>query len=245
MAITPTQKLLERAKLAAARKARAVYPHLKQIKDADAQAATRILYDRIFQVEQLIAGTGGVTSQIAAVSAQQAQQAAAVQTQITQLSVASTGTSVALGGAFPSGGGGSTPGGGGGGGQSSDCTGAPGTGHIPAGELTYTRFVQIVCGTGTEWAQYRAPVATVAIRQANAENLIERMIWHLQQGGFNAGRQRNPSTAISRDKLACVILTETRAFDMFRDYDNNTITMQVGPNEVFPADLVASSGISD
>jgi len=248
---TPTQKIVEAQKLAAARKPRAVYPHEKQIKDPDAAAAVRILYDRIFQVEQLIGGTGGVTAQITAVQQAQASRDAAVQTQIEQLTVAGTGTSIALGGAFPSGGGGSTPGtggggsGGGGGGQSGNCAGAPGTGHIPAGELTFTRMAQIICGTATEWGQYKVATADLATRQANAENLILRMIWHLQLGGFNAGRQRNPSTAISKDKLACVILTETRAFDVFADFDNFANTLRVGVTEVFPADLVASAGISD
>jgi hypothetical protein len=75
--------------------------------------------------------------------------------------------------------------------------------------------------------------------------MVQRMIWHLALGGFTAGRQKNPSGAISSDKLAVVILTEQRAFDVFRSFDSFDKQMVVQMLEVFPSNLQADPGISD
>jgi hypothetical protein len=189
---TPTQKLRDAAKLAAARRPRAVYPHLKQIKDADAQAATRILYDRIFQVEQLIAGAGGVNQQIAAVQAEQAQRAAAVQTQIEQLTVAGTGTSVAVGGAFPT----PTPPGGGG-----TDPGDPGGGIanqlavVEAARLTYDAF------TGVE----------------RAGRIVNQVAWDLRNMGVGVLRKTSGTNFMGWSIDVIMVSPSAATYDILHD----------------------------
>jgi hypothetical protein len=73
----------------------------------------------------------------------------------------------------------------------------------------------LICGTGNEFSALKNATATQAQRDANQEELLLRMIWHLKQGGFSAGRQQNPSGAISGDKLTVVVDAVLRAYDVF------------------------------
>lgn len=98
---TPQQKNADAAKLAAARRPRPVFPRVDEVKDEAAQTGLRILFDRVFEVEQQIIGTGGVNSQIAGLQSQRDSDQASLTTQLAQMSVAGQGTSIALGGAFP------------------------------------------------------------------------------------------------------------------------------------------------
>jgi hypothetical protein len=254
-ATPPTTKQLEAAKLAGARAAKRQYPHVSDITDPHAQKSVRLLWDRVFEIGEQLNGTrdSALKTQTAGVSSDLTSFKGTTATTITQLQATTTGTPLPVfgfpGGASssqgPGGGSGGGGGGGGGGGQSGGCAGVTGTGHIPAGELTFDRAQQIICGTANEWGGLTQAVATLDERNANAVELIRRMIWHLALGAFTAGRQVNPSAAVSKDKLAVVILGETRAFDVFRSFDTYTEQMVVQMNEVFPANLQADAGISD
>jgi len=52
---------------------------------------------------------------------------------------------------------------------------------------------------------------------AAAAELLRRAIWHLHLAGYQSGRQRNPSGAISNDKLTIAIDGAWRAYDIFMD----------------------------
>jgi hypothetical protein len=117
--------------------------------------------------------------------------------------------------------------------------------HVPPGPLTTVRAQQTVFATSAEFAHLRAPRPTQAQAQSAAEELLRRTIWHLRLAGFPAGRQRNPSGAISNDKLTIAIDGGWRAYDIFMDYGRPGVTMRVIFLEVFPANSVADSGIPD
>ncbi len=240
LTVTPVERFVPRRK--------AIYPHVSRIADPPAQDSIKLLWDRMHELtERLEVGAiatrfDGVEASVAATNTRLDQQrqeleqnpAATLFTQIPGGSPPPTPTP-------PPPGPGPGPGPGG-----SGCSDSPGTGHFdPGGALTETRARKISCGTGDEFNVLRAATATLAERENNAEILVRRIIWHLAQGGYTAGRQRNPSTAISKDKIALVIGAETRAFDIFIAYDDNTQPLTQTWNEVFPADLVADAGIAD
>ena len=60
------------------------------------------------------------------------------------------------------------------------------------------------------------PTDGEAIR--SAEELLLRIIWHLKLAGYDAARQRNPSGAISNDKLNIFIEGAWHTYDVFYDY---------------------------
>ena len=118
------------------------------------------------------------------------------------------------------------------------------TGHDTGGPLNAVRAGQLVCGTGNEFSALKNPVATSAIRQANLEELLRRMIWHLQQGGFTAGRQQNPSGVISQDKLTVIVDGVLRAYDVFSGGPpSDPVTTHM--DEVAPPVMVSDAGIPD
>ena len=124
----------------------------------------------------------------------------------------------------------SAGGGGGGGGRA---------GHIPPGPATAARAEQVVLGTANEFPSLTAQGTS----EAAGEQLMLRMIWHLQLAGFQAGRQRNPSGRISADKLSVF------ADGMWRVYDVVS-TRETGPldvhfDEVPEPDYVPDPGIPD
>jgi len=126
-------------------------------------------------------------------------------------------------------------GGGGNGGGGGDGT----SGHIPAGPPTAPRAEQVVSGTGREFPGLTAQGPS----EPAAEQLMLRMIWHLRLAGFQAGRQKNPSGAISGDKLSVFADGYWRAYDVVS-------TRSAGPldvhfDEVFPANHVPDTGIPD
>ncbi len=106
------------------------------------------------------------------------------------------------------------PSGGGGGGDGH-------SGHIPPGPPTEDRARQVVIGVGNEF-----PALVNANTDDAGEQLVLRMIWHLKLAGFNAGRQRNPSGLISRDKLTIVLIDGAQhVYDVFS-------TTSTGPGDV-------------
>jgi hypothetical protein len=117
--------------------------------------------------------------------------------------------------------------------------------HVADGPLTTTRAKQVVMATSDEFANLKAPRATEAQAVAAAAELLRRTIWHLQLAGFQSGRQRNPSGAISNDKLTIAIEGGWRAYDIFMDYGSPGVQTRVIFLEVFPANPVADAGIPD
>lgn len=121
----------------------------------------------------------------------------------------------------------------------------PDSPHVPAGPLTAARAQQVVFATADEFPSLRAPRPTEAQAVAAAEELLRRTIWHLQLAGYPSGRQRNPSGAISNDKLTVAIDGAWRAYDIFMDYGVPGQETRVIFLEVFPANSVSDSGIAD
>jgi len=227
------------------------YPHVNEIADWKTSQTTRLLWDRIHSLEerlqsaeatitQLIAGHNTNETALASVT-QDAQQALALSQQIGGGTTLGGGTGTGDGGT----GGGGLPGGGDGGGGAEGCAAAGGTGHDSGGLLTAIRAGQIACGTANEFSALKNVTADLATRESNAEQLLRRMIWHLKQAGFSAGRQKNPSGAISKDKLTVVVDAVLRAYDMFQAYDDFTQPMGTHMNEVGGPQMIDDAGIPD
>jgi hypothetical protein len=117
--------------------------------------------------------------------------------------------------------------------------------HVPPGPLTDTRAEQVVNATANEFAHLTGPRPTNDQAVQAAEELLLRIIWHLKLAGYDAGRQRNPSGAISNDKLTVFIDGGWRAYDVFYDYGRANQSMKVIFLEVFPASSVGYPGIPD
>lgn len=223
------------------------YPHVEAIPDFAAQQSIKLLWDRVFALqEQLTAASGTIDALMTATNANSADVATALtkaQQALAERQVASAGEDTDA--VAPNEPGSPLPGGGDGGAVAEGIAAGLPTGHDTGGVLSGVRAGQIIGGTANEWAALRNVTATVAERQANAEALLLRIIWHLKQAGFSAGRQRNPSGLISPDKLAVEVDGVIRAYDLFISYDDNTIAMQVAGNEVPGAQLVDDAGLPD
>jgi hypothetical protein len=150
------------------------------------------------------------------------------------------------GGGGDSGGGGSGGGGNGGGGSGGGSTGgcrAGSQGH-QRGALDAVLAEQIVRGTADEYPCLTAVFNTDDEATNAAENLLRRMIWHLQQAGFGSARQKNPSGLISKDKLNINIGGQWHTYDVFRlGYAH--VASEVTFNEVTPPNPQPDGGIPD
>jgi hypothetical protein len=90
--------------------------------------------------------------------------------------------------------------------------------HVPDGPLTFEHAEEVVYATGNEFPHLKAPHPTDGDAVRAAEELLLRIIWHLELAGYDAARQRNPSGAISNDKLNIFIEGRWHAYDVFYDY---------------------------
>lgn len=232
------------------------YPHVDQISDPQVQQAVRILFDRVFALGD---GVEAATTRLGAAQSTLASQQAQLRA-LEQSGGAADGkfTSDLFGPGVGQPGSPGSPipppdiddGEG-----AAGCASAGATGHlsIDIRRLPAARVAgMIVCGTAQEFSALTAAVVDLPTREANAVELLGRMIWHLQipQGSpaevaFEAGRQRNPSTAISKDKLTVKINGLWRAYDVFLDFDNFTTPLVTVMNLVFPPDNVPDGGIPD
>jgi len=88
--------------------------------------------------------------------------------------------------------------------------------HVPPGPLTEDRARQVVFATAAEFPNLLAVFGTDAEAEDAAEQLLRRTIWHLQLAGYQAARQRNPSGAISKDKLTIHINGAWHNYDICR-----------------------------
>src|SRR5262245_46262419 len=73
--------------------------------------------------------------------------------------------------------------------------------HVAPGPLDIARAERVVYATASEFPNLTAPPSSEQEGVARAEELLLRVIWHLKLAGYDAARQRNPSGAISNDKL--------------------------------------------
>lgn len=221
------------------------YPHVEGIPEWATQQSVRLLWDRVFQLqEQLTAANATIALLVSSSNLNE-----------TDLATAQAGVNEALALAQrvgqpaesegPGGGGEELPGGGDGGQGQVGCAAAGANGHDTGGLLDPVRAGQLVCGTGNEFPALKNATATIEERDDNAEELMRRAIWHLRQGGFDAGRQQNPSGLLSRDKLCVVVDGVLRAYDIFLGKGNFSVAMSTHMHEVGPAVLVDDEGIPD
>ena len=137
------------------------------------------------------------------------------------------------------GGGGST---GGGGGSTGGCR--TGTSGHQSGALTTELAKAIVFGTGAEYPCLTATFNTDEAATDAAEQLLRRMIWHLQLAGFGSARQKNPSGLISKDKLNIYIGGQWHTYDVFR-LGYAGVASDITFNEVTPPNPIPDGGIPD
>jgi hypothetical protein len=89
----------------------------------------------------------------------------------------------------------------------------------------------------------------VGLKTALAEQLLLRTIWHLHLAGYEAGRQRNPSGAISVDKLTVLANGSWMAVDIYTNFDVPGVPLGViwwpvtGPNHVPAGGIPDSSSL--
>jgi hypothetical protein len=134
-------------------------------------------------------------------------------------------------------------GGGGGGGGGGGCS-PNSSKHVPSGAATEQRAADVVNATGSEFPCHLAVFSSEDEAVAQAEQLLLRMIWHLQRAGFQAARQQNPSGLVSKDKLAIFINGGWRAYDvMSLGYAGKATTVQFF--EVPLPNPVPDPGLSD
>jgi hypothetical protein len=117
--------------------------------------------------------------------------------------------------------------------------------HVGNGPLSYERAEEIVHATGREFGYLKGPFSSDSQAIGASEELLMRIIWHLQLGGFPAGRQKNPSGAISNDKLNIFVNGGWHAFDVFLDYGRAGQVTQTIFFEVEPSNPQPSDGIPD
>lgn len=116
-------------------------------------------------------------------------------------------------------------------------------GHPTVSGLTAYNAGLIIGGVGHEFPALVAPAVDEATFDANRLELLRRTIWHLIQFGFTAGRQQNPTGILSTDKIALIEDGQLRAFDCYTGTFTAGLTVQA--LQVYPAVLVADSGIAD
>ncbi len=102
------------------------------------------------------------------------------------------------------------------------------------------RAEQVVVGTGKEFPGITAQGAS----DAAAQQLMLRMIWHLRLAGFQAGRQKNPSGAISGDKLTVFADGTWHAYDVVSTRHDGS-PLDVHFDEVGSPVHVPDTGIPD
>lgn len=122
---------------------------------------------------------------------------------------------------------------------------APNPYHVGPGPLSEERAKQVVFATGKEFAYLTAPRSSEDESRAASLELLRRMIWHLQLAGFQAGRQRNPSGAISGDKLTVLADGRWQAYDVFYSVGTPGKATQVIFLHVGAGNPVPDGGIPD
>lgn len=130
------------------------------------------------------------------------------------------------------------PSGGGGGGGGNPSV------HVPAGPLTEDRARDVVMATAKEFPGLTAVFDSDEGAVNAARELLLRTIWHLHLAGYDAGRQKNPSGAISDDKMTIFVNGAWHAYDIFSlGFRGRATTVQF--LEVGSPNPLAEGGIPD
>jgi len=220
------------------------YPHLEGISDWRAAQSLRLLWDRYYDLEARLQGIEATAGDLVSASNTAEDQLVRVDHKADEALALFQGSEAEkqrLGEES-----GVLPGGGDGGQGAAGCGAAPSTGHLP-GPVDQTAYEagRTVCGTANEYHDdLFLPVADADTRTAHALEFVLRAIWHLQQEGFTAGRQRNPSGLLSNDKLAVVVDGVTRAYDIV-GMNPPAEEMSSHMVEVGSPNLVADPGLAD
>jgi hypothetical protein len=117
--------------------------------------------------------------------------------------------------------------------------------HVGPGPQSMARAEQVVFATADEFPHLVAAYPTSGESIAAAEQLLLRMIWHLQLAGFDAARQKNPSGAISNDKLNVFADGRWRVVDVFYDYGAAGRPTKVIFFEIEGSNPIPDGGIPD
>lgn len=111
-------------------------------------------------------------------------------------------------------------------------------------DLTVDNARQIVMATAGQFSNLIRVFDTDQQATDAATELLEHTIKHLQDAGFNAGRQRNPSGLISGDKVTIQIDGSWHIYDIFSlGFAGRATTVQFV--ELTGADPIPDSGIPD
>ena len=110
--------------------------------------------------------------------------------------------------------------------------GTPNPNHVGPGPLTAERARLVVNATANEFPNLTSPRNTTDEGVAAAQELL-------------AGRQRNPSGALSNDKLTVFADGAWHAYDVFNDLGHPGVPMKVQFWEVTPPNYFADPGIPD
>ena len=117
--------------------------------------------------------------------------------------------------------------------------------HVGPGPLTVDRAQRVVDATAAEFPWLTSPRNTIDEKSSATEELLLRTIWHLKLAGYDSGRQRNPSGAVSSDKLTILLNGAWHAYDIYTDWDVPSRPTRVIFLEVFPPNSIAYPGIPD
>ena len=116
----------------------------------------------------------------------------------------------------------------------------------PSGNPLSEEYAEaIINGCGDEFPHTLAVYGSEAAAEAAAEELLLRIIWHLKLVGFDAAQQRNPSGAISKDKMNILIRETWRTYDIFALGVAGVPNRITGLGRVFPENPIFSDGIPD
>jgi len=155
------------------------FPHVDDIVDWRAQQTIRLLWDRVFDLEarvqaltttvlNLVGATNQQETEIADVKREADQALALSQTTSQEVTPSPVGPNDAGQGAY-------------------GCSVAGANGDI-AGDQTPITAGKIVCGVGNEYPTLTAVAANQPARDANRDELLDRIVWHLNQAGYPCSR---------------------------------------------------------
>jgi hypothetical protein len=117
--------------------------------------------------------------------------------------------------------------------------------HVGDGPLSEARAQQVVNNTAAEFPYNTAPHHDRNLKAALTDELLLRTIWHLHVAGYEAGRQRNPSGAISSDKITILLNGAWMAVDIYTNWDVPGIPLSVIWWPVGGANHVPEGGVPD
>lgn len=167
------------------------YPHVDDVKDWRAQQSLRLLWDRTFALEARLQALEATAGDLVEATNQQETQLADVALKadqaLAEVQLANTAESVAAGALKDDHGLGAL-----------GCAAAGATGDIgpfTGDDRTLENAGKVICGVGTEWASLCVATATLVARQTNADEMLDRIVWHLNQAGFAAARYPTPAGA--------------------------------------------------